>query len=414
MQIISTRHNLRSQGGLRPRLEKQQAPAKEGNGLLDTFRPKYDKLNIHLDSPEYQNIQDLEAANMLGHFTQTMQNNGYPWKLRAAEKLPSGEYKNGGAVSDLEALNRLKKGEALLLQPMRDLQLDLSSGSITAIAAAGSVASTDLTGLSRVAAYSKNAQVSAGSQGLSVKFGEPVVIENYSQLKLLHQMYDPAEKIQTTSPTAKAAHQFSYFTQKTVSSAFPWRFYEKDESNPILRVSKHTVKGALTGAAVGGALAGVLGAVMAFGFKDWSYLSGAAAVGATIGGVSGGWESARTSLKGTPVNAVEALEKVLGNKEVVFQESRARSINVPIIGKISWFSDLGQGSKIESPDQLNTFYYMQSQDELPKAPEPKKKEEKKPEPSVVVIDQSVHHHYQSNPTKVVIFDEHPIHSYQYR
>ena len=382
---------------------------------MDTFRPKYDKLNVHLDSPEYQNVKDLEAANMLGHFTQTMQNNGYPWKLRAAESLSDGGFKKGGTISDLEALQRLKKGEPVLMQPMRDLQLDLSSGSITAIAAAGSVASTNMTGLSKVASYSKNAQVSAGSQGLSVKFGEPVVIEDFSQLKLLHQMYDPGDKIKSTSETAKAAHQFSYFTQKTVSSAYPWRFYQKDDSNMFLRVAKHTTKGALTGAAVGGALAGAFGAIMALGFRDLSYLTGAAAIGAGIGGVSGAYDSARTSMKGTPVNAVEALEKVLNDEEVIFQESRARSINVPIMGKISWFSDQGKGSKINNPDELNTFYYMQSQDELPKAEEPKKKEEKKPEmPTITILDQSVHNHYQSNPTKVVILDEHPVHSSPYR
>ncbi len=412
MQIRSSRRNQQTRAS-QPQSPKPQEAA--GDGILDKFRPSYDKLNIHLDQPDYQNIQDLEAANMLGHFTQTMQNNGYPWKLMSAESAKSGGFKKGSAVSDLEALNRLKNGQPVLLQPMRDLQLDLSSGSITAIAAAGSVASTDMSGLSKVATYSKSAKVNAGSQGLSVKFGEPVVIENFAQLKLLHQMYDPAEKIEGKSETAKTAHQFSYFTQKTVGSAFPWRFYVKDNSNTFLRVAKHTTKGAATGAAVGGALAGAFGAIMALGFKDWSYLTGAAAIGATIGGVSGGYENARTSLKGTPINSVQALENVLNEKEVIFQESRARSVNVPILGKISWFSDQGKGSKIQSPDQLNTFYYMQSQDDLPKPAAPKKKEEKKPEAaSVTIIDQSVHHHYQNNPTKVVFIDEHSVHPHSHQ
>ena len=418
MQILSTRQTRQNSGFTRGQAASQPSnqEAADRGGILDTFRPKYDKLNVHLDSPEYQNVKDLEAANMLGHFTQTMQNNGYPWKMHAARTLEDGSFKKGEAVSDLEALQRLKKGEPVLMQPMRDLQLDLSSGSITAIAAAGSVASTNMAGLSKVADYSTKSKVSAGSQGLSVKFGEPMVVENFAQLKLLHQMYDASEKIKPTSETAKVARQFSYFTEKTVSSAYPWRFYQKDDSNTFLRVAKHTAKGTLTGAAVGGALAGAFGAVMALGFRDWSYFTGAAAVGAAIGGASGGYESARTSLKGTPVNAVEALEKVLNNEEVIFQESRARSINVPIMGKISWFSDQGKGSKVSNPDELNTFYYMQSQEELPKAEEPKKKEEPKPaQPAVTILDQSVHNHYHTtNPTKVLIIDEHPVHSYQSR
>lgn len=414
MQIRSTHKANRSNVVGRPSAEhsKSEPQNADKDGILDRFRPTYEKLDIHLDQPEYQNIQDLEAANMLGHFTQTMQNNGYPWKLLSADKLADGSFKKGEDISDMEALNRLRKGDGILLQPMRDLQLDLSSGSITAIAAAGTVASTDMTGLNKVATYSKNAKVSGGSQGLSVKFGEPVAIENYAQLRLLHQMYDPAEKIEGKSETAKTAHQFSYFTQKTVGSAFPWRFYVKDDSNTFLRVAKHTTKGAFTGAALGGAVAGAFGAVLALGFRDWSYLTGAAAIGAGLGGISGGYENARTSLKGTPVNSVEALENVLSDKEVIFQESRARSVNVPILGKISWFSDQGKGSTIDSPESLNTFYYMQSQDDLPKPAKPKKKEEKKsPTPSVTIIDQSVHHHYQNNPTKVVVIDEHQVHPY---
>lgn len=410
MQITSTRpiRTGSRQGSPQPGSEKPT-----DRGILDTFRPRYDKLNVHLDSPEYQNVKDLEAANMLGHFTQTMQNNGYPWRLHEARSMPDGSFKKGSSVSDLEALQRLKRGEPLLMQPMRDLQLDLSSGSITAIAAAGSMTNAGMSGLTRVADYSKNTQVSAGSQGLSVKFGEPVVVENFAQLKLLHQMYDPSEKIKPTSETAKVARQFSYFTEKTVSSAYPWRFYQKDDSNAVLRVAKHTSKGALTGAAVGGALAGAFGAILAFGLRDWNYLTGAAAVGAAIGGISGGYESARTSLKGTPVSAVEALEKVLNEEQVVFQESRARSINVPILGKISWFSDQGKGSKIHNPDELNTFYFMQSQEELPKPEAPKKQEEKKSaQPAITIIDQSVHTHYQTtNPTKVIVFDEHSVHPY---
>ena len=121
-----------------------------------------------------------------------------------------------------------------------------------------------------------------------------------------------------------------------------------------------------------------------------------------VGGLSGGYESARTSLKGTPINAVEALEGVLNEKEVIFQESRARSVNVPILGKISWFSDQGEGSKIQDTEQLNTFYYMQSQTELPKAkaPSKKKKAEKPASAPVTIIDQSIHYHIQDNSSEV--------------
>ena len=365
-------------------------------GVLDTFRGRYEKLDVHLGSAEYQNVPDLAAAKMLGHFTQTMQNQGYPWRLHAADPAPGEDgFKKGESVGDLEALQRLKKGEGVLMQPMRDLQLDLSSGSLTALAAAGTLAGAQAGTLSTVAEASKNTQVSAGSQGFSVKFGEPLVINSIAELKLLNQMYDSEQKVEGATETAKAAHQFAYFTQKTIGSAYPWRFYTKDDGNTALRVAKSTAKGLLSGAAVGGVVAGAVGALLALGFRNWNYLTGAAGIGAAIGAARGGYDAARTSLKGNPVNAVEALERVISGEEVVFQESRTRSVGLPIVGKIAWFSDHGKGSSVKSVDDLNTFYYMQSGAELPKAPEPKK-EEKPAAPSVVVIDQSVHHNYQAN------------------
>lgn len=363
----------------------------KSDSLLDSFRGRYDKLDIHLGGDEYQNIPDLAAAKMLGHFTQTMQNQGYPWRIHSAEADGEKGFRKGELLSDLDALNRLRKGQPVLMQPMRDLQLDLSSGSFTAIAAAGTAAGTQLTGLGAVADLSKNTQVSAGSQGIALKFGEPLVVNNLSELKLINQLYDSEQKVDAaSSQTAKAAHQLSYFTRKTVGSAYPWRFYAKDEGNAALRVAKATAKGLLTGAAVGGAVGGGLGALLALGFRNSSYLTGAAAIGAAIGAFRGGYDSAQTSVKGNPLNAVEALENVLDGKEVVFQESRARSIGLPIVGKISWFADHGKGSAVNSVDDLNTFYYMQSGAELPKPPAEKKEPAA---PTVLVLDQSVHNHY---------------------
>lgn len=366
-----------------------EAPQAKTDSLLDHFRGRYDKLDIHLEGPEYQDVPDLSAAKMLGHFTQTMQNQGYPWRIHSAVADGDKGFHKGERLSDMEALVRLRKGEPVLMQPMRDLQLDLSSGSFTAIAAAGTATGTQLSGLGAVADLSKSTQVSAGSQGIALKFGEPLVVNNFAELKLINQLYDSEQKLEGASETAKAAHQLSYFTQKTVGSAYPWRFYAQDDGNTALRVSKATAKGLLTGAAVGGAVGAGLGGLLALGLRNFNFLSGAVAVGAAIGAIRGGYDSAQTSLKGTPLNAVEALGNVLEGKEVVFQESRARSIGLPIMGKISWFADHGKGSSINSVDELNTFYYMQSGAELPK-PAP----EKKPQaPTVLVVDQSVHNHY---------------------
>lgn len=409
MQIRSSVKPTHSQ----PSFSKLKTPQDIERGLIDKLRPSYDRLELHLDQPEYQNINNLEAANMLGHFTQTMQAAGYPWEMRSTETDAKGHTKKGPKISDMDALLRLQAGKPVLFQPLRDLQLDLSSGSLSAIAAAGSVASTSFGGLTKVATYSKDAQVSAGSQGFSIKNGEPVVIENLAQLKLLHQMYDPAEKIEGKSETAKTAHQFSYFTQKTVGSAFPWRFYVKDGSNTFVRVAKHATKGAAAGAVAGGLAGLAVGGILAWGLSNFDFVKGGLSIGAAAGAAIGGLKAAQASSKGSPVNAVQALEHVLNKEEVVFQETRARSVNVPLFGKLTWFWDQGQGSSIQTPEQLNTFYYMQSQDELPKPAEPKKKEEPKTAPTTVtILDQSVHNHYETSPTKVIVVDKDSLNPYR--
>ena len=87
----------------------------KSDSLLDSFRGRYDKLDIHLGGDEYQNIPDLAAAKMLGHFTQTMQNQGYPWRIHSAEADGEKGFRKGELLSDLDALNRLRKGQPVLM-----------------------------------------------------------------------------------------------------------------------------------------------------------------------------------------------------------------------------------------------------------------------------------------------------------
>lgn len=392
MLIIPSATYVDRKGTAGDKRDSSKTEERGAEGLLDSFRGRYDKLDIHLDQPEYQNINPLAAAKMLGHFVQTMQNQGYPWKLYEATADGKAGYRKGELLSDKDAFLKLQKGEPLLMQPMRDLQLDLSSGSLGAVAAAGTLAGRPLNGLGTVAEASKNTQISAGNQGFTIKHGEPIVINSVAELKLLNQLYNSEQKLESKDPITQAAHQLSYFTQKTLGSNYPWRFYTKDDGNAALRMTKSTIKGVATGAALGAAVTGVLGLGAALFARDISYLYGALGVGAAVGGAGGGYNALQTSRKGNPINAVEALERIVSGKEVVFQETRARTTPLPLVSKMSWFFDQGKGSSISSVDELNTFFYMQSGAELPK-PEEKKPE---PTPTVVLLDQSVHNHYQTN------------------
>ena len=137
---------------------------------------------------------------------------------------------------------------------------------------------------------------------------------------------------------------------------------------------------------------------------NWDVLKTLVTYGAVAGGAYKGLDSARVATKGVAVNAVEGLERVLEGKPVVLQQTQMRSVGVPIVGKVSWFSDYGKGSTIASTTDLDTFYYMQNQAaKLPSEKEEPKKEEPK-QPIVIVNEVTVHNeqHTHAAPASVVV------------
>lgn len=347
---------------------------------------KASSIDVFLDSADYKNIDERNAAKMLGHFTQGMQAQGFPWRLKVASKEGlQGKLQGTQELSDLDALLRLQKGESVIFQPMRNLRLDLSSDSLGALAAAGTAAGTDVASMNKLATVSKNTKVTAGNQGFELRFGEPVEVKNLAELKLLHQMYNPAVQPDSKNPVAQAAHQLSYFNQQ--EGDYGWRFYQKDEGGATPRIAKAFYKNALRGAAMGAAVGAMIGAPI--GLFTQSLNTFLAATGIAAGGFAlyGGVDGARTAAKGKPLNTVEALQSVLNEKPVQVQETQMRSIGVPILGKVSWFSDRGKSSTVANGAELDTMFYLQNQ--AAKIEQPAKPEPPKP-PTTVIIDQSQH------------------------
>lgn len=349
---------------------------------------KASSIDVFLDSADYKNIDERNAAKMLGHFTQGMQAQGFPWRLKVASKEGlQGKLHGTQELSDLDALRRLQKGEAVIFQPMRNLRLDLSSDSLGALAAAGTAAGTDVASMNKLATVSKNTKVTAGNQGFELRFGEPVEVKNLAELKLLHQMYNPAVKPDSKNPVAQAAHQLSYFNQQ--EGDYGWRFYQQDEGGATARVSKAFYKNALRGAAMGAAVGAMIGAPI--GLFTQSLNTFLAATGIAAGGFAlyGGVDGARTAAKGKPLNTVEALQSILNEEPVQVQETQMRSVGVPILGKVSWFSDRGKSSTVSNGAELDTMFYLQNQ--AAKIEQPAKPEPPKP-PTTIIIDQSKHYY----------------------
>jgi hypothetical protein len=344
-------------------------------------------IDVYLGGSDYQNVPEHQSAKMLGHFTQTMQDQGFPWRLFEATKEGlQGKLTGQQTISDLDALRRLQQGKGVIFQPMRNLQLDLSSDSIGALAAAGSVGGGDTSSINKLANLTKNTRVQAGNQGFEVSHGEPIEVRNTAELKLLYQMYNPEEKLTSKDEVAKTAHHLAYFNKQ--SGDFGWRYYAKDDSNPVGRVVKAFGKNALRGAAMGAALGASLGAFLGLftsSISNAAWLFGLSTAGFAL---YEGYGPAQAAAKGKPLTTVEALDRLVNKSPVEFQETQMRSIGIPIVGKLGRSSDRGKASTIHDPSELETFWRMQNQGapEEEKPPEP-------PKPTVVVVDQSVHHHH---------------------
>lgn len=343
----------------------------------------YEKqIEIPLDHKSYKNISLDDAAKMLGFFTQKMQNQGFPWCLYKVDE--ESKWKKRVRIDDMEALRRLQNGQGVLFQPKRNMQLDLSPDSLSAAAKIGEIRGGQLESVDKVASFSKNTKVSAGTEGIEVKFGAPLMIENFGELKLLHQLYnpdasiaekgkeesskiilppgyDPGEVTDKENVFGKTAHNLSYYTNKTLGTTYPWRFVRESEGGAVFRMVKSMISkgvpGVLIGAGVGLAIGGPVGLFTG----AWSTAITLASYGAALGGGLMAFEGAKDAYKGIDINAFETLSRITENKSVTLQERKKHSINLPIIGNFSWYSDYGKGTEIKNPQELELFTKIEDQ-----------------------------------------------------
>jgi hypothetical protein len=255
---------------------------------------------------------------------------------------------------------------------MRNLNMDLGADNWGALAAAstlGTAPGADLTKLSSFASLSKESRTT-GSLGIELRHGEPILVKNVAELKLLHQVYDPAAKPTSDDTVAKAANQLSYFTQQNPNGA--WRFYQETDSNKVTRMAKAFVENAKPTAAIGAAVGAGFGVVLGVITHSWQHAAYCTAAGAAIFAGFSGAQAASAAKKGESLNAVEALGKVLDNQEVVFEKVNRRSIGLPFFKDVSWFSDAGPGDHINNMAELENLSWIYN----PPAPEKPKAEEK--------------------------------------
>ena len=347
-------------------IKNQSVAAAKPKGELVELSGEASSIDEFLRGDDYSSIDPRTSAGMLGFFTQKMQSQGFPWRLFAPAAEEGGEPTR---VSDFEAWARLQKGKPVIFQPMRNLQMDLGAENWGAIAAAGSLSTTpESTNLTNFAKLTKDSKVSPGSLGIELRHGESILVKDSAELKLLYQLYDPQAEIATDNRVSKAANQLSFFTQPNPSNV--WRFYEETDTNRVGRMGKAFLqdggRAALIGAAVGAGFGAVLGLVT----RNLNVALTSVGVGAAAFATINGAQAATAAAKGQPLNAVQALNKVLNDEEVVFQKVNRRSTAVPFFKDISWFSDNGPGNRVSSLEDLETLSWMYN------SPEPQKPADK--------------------------------------
>ncbi|MBI2265901.1 MAG: hypothetical protein HYU64_12125 [Armatimonadetes bacterium] len=310
-----------------------------------------DRAHLFPEGESYRNISRAEAAGMIGYFTQKLQGTGFPWSLAMPYK-----YGINTGASELEALHRLQIGQEVLFCPKRVLNFDLSAKGLKS----ASVMATPLAPLEKASDFSTKSDVAPETEGIEVPFGAPTAVHNFAELKLLYEMHNPEVKVSEKNEMGKAANWLSYFTQKTKDTSYPFRFYSKKDGvlETVARESlKSGVVGALVGAAAGAVLGGPAGVSM--GFNLGGMLAGAQK-GALASGVISGLLGACGGVKGKEINAFEVLDFILKEEPVLFQEKKKHGIGLPIIGKLTWYTDYGKGNEIRNLKQLEEYHNMQN------------------------------------------------------
>jgi hypothetical protein len=312
-----------------------------------------------LNSSACQNIEEHPAAKMLGFFTQTMQNQGFPWrfKVRTREGL-QGMLSGTKEIHDLEALQRLRAGQAVVFQPMRNICVDFSSENLGALAAVAGATGNEVEPVQRLANLSKNTRMSPGCHSFEVSLGAPIEVTSLPELKLLHQLYNPEAKLDSKNPICQGAQQLAYFNQQ--ESNYGWRYFERTENGTPDRVAKDFVSNAVRGALIGAAAGAMIGAPIGLISQSLNAFLLAGAVGAGSFSLYSGTNAAHRAAKGKPITAVEALHSLAQGRPFEIQETQMRSLPVPILGNVTWFSDHGQSTPINHPSELETLHYMQN------------------------------------------------------
>ncbi len=312
-----------------------------------------DPLEKLLNSPDFRNISDEEAAKMLGYFSKTMRSKGFPWVYKA--KI-NGKLKE---ISDLEVLFKLKRGETVYFYPKRIVNINLSGTDLEKLAKL-SPESTALKNLSKALKDREGAAKLDEPIGREVSDGGAIPVKSYAELKLLYQLFNPSAKLQTDSETAKTLKAMTKFVVEKFGSKYPWRFYSakaslKDKIEGFFRVAgKKILIGGLIGFAFSSPiliLASLLSDIPLTETLGTGMLA-ATVIGAGIGTLYGLKDGLHEAKLGKEIGPIEALRRLMRGQNVKFQQKKVHSMTFPIVNKVVWQTNYRQPVTVKNADDL--------------------------------------------------------------
>jgi len=311
------------------------------------------RVHVFLDGDSYYNIERNDAAKMLGYFTGKLQADGFPWELKKNVKV--GPITIPREVSEMEALQMLQRGEEVLFQPKRIINISVSPDSVASLALLGTplAPAAVATSLSKV-------NVKADGAGRELNYGKAVAIHNFGELKLLYEMYNPDAQGQGDA-LGDISKKVSFFSMKMHNTDYPWTFYRADPGSRWSNTLKETGQGAVLGALGGAAIGLILSTASAGKISLLDSTLCAAQLGAIGYGIFSGLRQLFVPRSTVEINTLETLDRITKGDPVIFQKRKMHNISLFIISKLTWFTDYGVGSEIRGKGDLDVFYAMQNQ-----------------------------------------------------
>ncbi len=313
-----------------------------------------------VNTDTYKNITMEDGFKIMGYFIEKGYKEGYPWKLfkkSADDKMEK--------INPLQAVERLSRGEEILMEPTRRMDFNLSASELGVIASVANPQSALLSSMMYLS--------TTNSMKHEIKLGPSVYIRNLGELKLLKDLYDPASSVSEKNKESKTANDLSRFLMAS-SSNLPWRTLKNDndiKTGDIIKGSlKKGIMWALCGMGAGAVIGGVGGAViqnLSSHAIGWMGAAVASMVTGATAGTLGLMRGAGEVKKGKDINAFEALDRVLKDKPVILQKQELRGIGIPVFGTINYLKDYEEQVVITGAEQLKLFSKILQEENFEKA-----------------------------------------------